>query len=205
MNYKEEAKFAKARDKEEKKDLREKKKEERQAKRQEFYNLLWIKAEHLAPPGANVERLRNVLVAALILCSLAMFIQFIATWNVACQNLYGWVGTEMKRLPGAKLPTFLYLIRGTYQWFAAVVIAAVFVVIDNYTCYYRESRSIYVMKRLPKWSEIHKRAWSLPLFACITAGVVIVLTTLLCMLVYRFCSPEDCLPEFWLAGVDLSR
>lgn len=205
MNYKEEAKFAKARDKEEKKNLREKKREERCEKRQKFYHALWVKAEHLAPPGANIERLRNVLVTGLILCSLAMFVQFVATWNTACQNLYGWIGTERQRLPGAELPTFLYLIRGTYQWFAAVVIAAVFVVIDNYTCYYRESRSIYVMKRLPKWSEIHKRAWPLPLFACITAGVVIVLTTLLCMLVYRVCSPADCLPEFWLAGVDLSR
>ena len=202
MNYKSEYKFAKAREKEEKKDLREKKKEQRQARWQECKQMLWVKAEHLAPPGANLERLRMVLVIGLIVCSLAMFVQFISTWTVACQNLFEWNGIERHRRIGVELPTFLYLIRGTYQWFLAVVVAALFVLIDNYTCYYRGSRSIYVMKRLPNRFEIHKRAWTLPVLACVLSGIVIILTALLCLLVYRFCSPADCLPELWLTGFE---
>ncbi len=161
---------------------------------------LWVKAEHLAPPGTDLAKIRAWYFVLLGACACAMFIQFISTWNVAHNNLYEWTASGRVMRAGAMLPSFLVLIWNTHRWFLAVVAYLVFELIENYVCYYRGSKSIYVMKRLPSRMEIHKRAWSLPVIGLIGVGIMIALTMLLCLLIYLLCSPARCLPEHWLIG-----
>ena len=86
---------------------------------------LWVKAEHLAPPGTDLAKLKAWYLVISIGCACAMFIQFISTWNVAHNNLYEWTASGRIMRAGAMLPPFVALIWNTHRWFLVVVATVV--------------------------------------------------------------------------------
>lgn len=163
---------------------------------------LWRKAKRLVPPGFPLERERAVYIAGLVLAGLQMLIVFFMKWKVAYGNLYEWVDGEKVFHDWAMMPGFLYLMDDTEGGFLLLAVLVFLAVFWHYSYYYQESKSIYVMKRLPNRMEIHKRAWVLPLMAELGLLLSMVVMSLFCLFLYFALSPENYIPEEWLFWVN---
>ena len=64
----------------------------------------------------------------------------------------------------------------------------------HYAHYYRGSKSIYLMRRLPDRTLLHRQCWTLPLLALGLTLLVLVLLPALYYLIYRYATPAQCLP-----------
>ncbi|MBE5950473.1 MAG: hypothetical protein E7260_02640 [Lachnospiraceae bacterium] len=196
MNYKEEYRFAKAREKEEKRVQRENRRLQRRLAWEERYEAFWAKVERLSPPGQDVNSLRIIYPISLALSQVALFFDFINRWTEAESIIEVYRIGETLCTTGV-LPGYLYLITHAFRWPGYLVLLFLCFVIGNYTCYYQESKSIYTMKRIPDRFEIHKRAWAVPFLFVLGLLAVSVVTALLCMFIYLTCSRQICIPQEW--------
>ena len=110
-----------------------------------------------------------------------------------------WVEGSVRVLrEGAVMPDFVEILDGTltgyflFSWcFAAQIVA-------HYVYHYRESKSIYTMRRLPKRWELHRRCLTVPLVAIVTYLSLAFVTLLICYAVYMNVTPDVCLtPGQW--------
>ncbi len=99
---------------------------------------------------------------------------------------------------GRKMTEFYEIIDGTFDGFAIAVFAFIVLILYHYIYHYRDSKSIYTMKRLPDKNELHIRCISVPL-AGITLSVI--LSVSLMLIFYRYYmtkTPAECLfPDQW--------
>lgn len=108
-------------------------------------------------------------------------------------------------LPGARMPEFGDMIESVMVMYWFYVVCALARVVDHYVQFYRGTRSIYVMKRLPdSRREMFARCWTAPLIAIVIGAVAAVVVLFIIFRVYRYATPEGCLPdevrfEFWRA------
>ena len=163
------------------------------------------KLRELAPPGANLRQTlvfcAGIAVAAVLLAS---FFPFLISYGNARSQLYELrYGVRVLRSNAAMLPLEALLCRSFAPYFGAVA-AYLLMIAANYASFFRPSRSIYLMRRIPSRWELLKRCLSLPFFAIFVcfcfAGVLICL----CNLIYFRATPEVCIPAgvrftFWRA------
>ena len=64
-----------------------------------------------------------------------------------------------------------------------------------YTCHTRDSMSIYTMRRLPDRLALHRRCWIQPLLSALAELLLFAVLTGLCWLLWRFATPDSCLPH----------
>jgi len=193
--------------KEKKKEKQERKEEIREARKRrwcDFWDRVWEKAAHAAPPGFDLEKAKLFYLIGVGIAGLVMFVTFIMRWNEAYGDLFEYAREYGGRVlrEGALLPGFWYLIQTTEKSFWYLTAFILSAVVGNYSCYYKGSKSIYVMKRLPNRLEIHRRAWTLPGVAILVNLLVMFLVVLLCLAVYFLCSVPACIPEQWLTGIN---
>ncbi len=127
------------------------------------------------------------------------FLYSLSFWTRYADAYSGLFGPQGVLWPGAKMPAFSELMTGqALQWsmlgycvLAAVLLALIPV---NYASFYRGSRSIYLMRRLPTPWELHKRCLTLPLASALFTLAQMGLVTLLYYVLYLQITPEACLP-----------
>lgn len=128
-----------------------------------------------------------------------------AIYENALSELYEVLSYGKRLIPGSMLPTFGELITGVYRLFWLYILLCLSIVFDHYLQFRRESRSIYLMKRLPNGAkEQFIRCWSVPLAAIAIGLVVDIMVLFAIYLVYLYRTPEGCLQgkavfEFWRA------
>lgn len=151
-----------------------------------------LNIERYAPPGVNV---KNELLAYMWCNILAVVYSmgFVFRYIDAFDRLYVYVNFERILNENAKIESFSDLIGNGFICFYIPVIAAAAFMVYHYIYHYQISKSIYVMKRLPKRTELFKRCVSLPVAAMIASVAVLIVTMLLYYGIYNLCTPKICL------------
>lgn len=99
---------------------------------------------------------------------------------------------------GALMPDFVELLKGTLSVFwltgVAVMLSAVFL----YATHFQGSKSIYLMRRLPKKNELFFRCVPLPVLAGMLIWLMAIVMLLLYFVLYLKVTPSECLqPGQW--------
>ena len=138
------------------------------------------------PPGKTLLRDTSVylfLLAIMILISLT-YIRGLASAEeyASIQNEAGEAFREQVVYPLREKLINNYL-QGRFIGLPIVLAWCVYMIVRNYMSFYERSKSIYVMKRLRRGSELHVRCLAVPLacavLACVTALVLLVIYVLL--------------------------
>lgn len=155
-----------------------------------------------SPPGMSMKQEICFLLIGLgasFLYSLVFFAQFAR----ARESLYEVIGGKRVLKDGAIMEDFADLIGDTpidsvFLGFFFVAICMLGYIIYHYAYYRQGSKSIYLMKRLPKRSEIHRRALTLPFLAMLSCIVIAFAVMMIYFAFYMLATPEACLaPNQW--------
>ncbi len=150
------------------------------------------KLEKIAPPGVNIKtELR-----AYIWCNVFAIVYsmgFIFKYLDAYDRLYIYSGYKKMLNTAASMESFSSLIDSSFICFLIPVVAAVAYIVYHYIYYYQSSKSIYLMKRLPKRSELYKRCIVLPLMSILASAIVLLVVILIYYGIYRVFTPIECL------------
>ena len=162
----------------------------------------WLQTH--TPPGTDF---RKDLVEGAVLASvitLIFFFVFLAEYMNMRNGLFetDYKGRLLPQLkPGAVMADIRLLLRGKLAGMILMAIYCVVRAVLYYRSFFAESKSIYLMKRLPDKNETLKRSISLP-------AIVLVLTILFsllllggCTAVYFLATPKICLPTFRGLGI----
>lgn len=145
----------------------------------------------LCPPGYDMTVEYRVFWIWLI-ASIAYSIKFLLNYDQAYARLFYRTSEGLVLNPMRKMPYFEDLLEDSMNLFIFGIFFLIMVFALHYLHYRRESKSIYVMRRLKNTSILWKTYLGTP----IVYGIIF-LVTALCMLaiyygIYRFVTPEVC-------------
>ena len=95
---------------------------------------------------------------------------------------------------GAVMASLNSLIRHRLSGFWVYLLVCGFNAAANYASFSRQSKSIYVMKRLPSAKELHVRCLTIPAVACAVGFLVSLILLALFAAVYHHGVPARCMP-----------
>lgn len=153
------------------------------------------KLEKLIPPGADpVQELCSCMV--LLLLEFVISLTFLGTFNHQLNELYVYSqGKRIHLIPDAVMPSLNELMQRKLSGFLILLCGCMVLAAVHYISFYRESKSIYLMKRLKSASELHKRCLALPVL-CIFCGIILmVILIAVYSFIYYSLTPAQCRPE----------
>ena len=158
-----------------------------------------LRFDRLAPPGMTLKPIEDSLVGGSIISSIWSVIIFLIRYCLKYDNLYYTDFAGVSHLKeGAVMPDFVYIFSDSLMLFNILALAMLGFIIYFYAYYYRGSKSIYTMRRLPNRWEIHKRSIVLPLLAVITVLAAAFVMVMICFGLYMIFTPDQCLtPDQW--------
>ena len=150
-----------------------------------------------APLGINVRSEWQGYVAGLAVAVVYSMIYLLRYFN-ARENLYEWTLKGRELIEGAVMPDFAELMDGTLLVFLAIALTMMGLVIYHYIYHRLDTKSYYVMRRLPSRWELHRRCLTLPVIGLLICGAAALIMTLIYYWIYMGCTPEECLmPGQW--------
>ena len=147
----------------------------------------------LAPPGFPVQTERRLLAAALVL-AFGFHLGFFVRYSAARRSLFRVSGGQKWLIPGAQMPAFDALLGPALVGFAVAALAMAALALWHWRYYYQGSRSIDLMRRLPRRWMLPLSILGLPLLEaalCLAAGALLLGAD---WLVYYGWTPAACLP-----------
>lgn len=155
--------------------------------------------ERLVPPGISPSNQLHLFFTANVI-SLIISLSFFVSYYRRYEDLFRWHYGEKELISGAVMPDFpLVLGSSTVGFFLTALFMLAFV-IYHYGSYKNGSMSVYLMKRLPKGSEMHLRAWALPLITSLLSLLMGFLVSVIYLGFYLLVTPQECLnPNQWLS------
>ena len=151
------------------------------------------------PPGYDhTKEIRTVFLTNSILIIL-MTISFLLSIINERHLLYIRVGPDMILNTSKLMPDFVQILGNRLRFFPSLaMLAFVSAVISHYIYYYGESKSIYLMRRLPNKLELHRRCLLMPLIYALVFLITAIILLLIYYLTYMKLTPEACLsPNQW--------
>lgn len=155
----------------------------------------WTKRlSRCVPPGTDL----RAMAISYGLCMLVFLVFWGASYFIACgravQELYELrYGVKTLR-DDAVMPTLNALIQHRLAGFWVYALVCGYNVWANYASFSQQTKSIYVMKRLPSSRELHRRCLTMPAAALAAGILVCAVLLLLFVLVYRHSVPARCMP-----------
>ena len=152
------------------------------------------------PAGFDWEPTRDGLIWGHILSGLTLF-SFVGRYSQALDDLYTHIqgpdGTLIRKLVTTRtIAPFGELIWGTPLLGAWIFLAVMPLLIWRYYQFHtRDSMSVYTMRRLPDRWEYPRRCWTQPVLSAIAELLLFAVLIGLCWLIWRFATPEVCLPR----------
>ena len=148
------------------------------------------------PPGTDVWLLPRYLVVGVTVAVVYSF----SFWHRFFERYFQLFVREgnVTVLSGLKMTDFHELYHGSMlAFFTFMLLCAAFVI--YFYAYYRQgSKSIYLMRRLPKKFEMHRRAFLIPLIMCAIFFALAVIITFIYFGLYMLITPNECLyPDQW--------
>ena len=149
------------------------------------------------PPGSDLKPETRVFGWGMALSTLFSMV-FLAELFHERADLYRKAGSEMILKTGAFMPDFVEILHPFLLGFPILALCMAAFIPVHYACFYRDSKSIYLMRRLPSRWELHRRCLTVPMCAvlcCLAAALVLLL---IYFAVYMLATPENCLrPGQW--------
>jgi len=151
-----------------------------------------------APPGQDIKQEKSFFVLGM--CGAVIFsMGYLGRYARAWSRLYEWDDGTRIKLTGTMMPEFLSLLKNALVGFLILAVAMLGFIAYHYMYYYKDSKSIYLMKRLPDKLEIHRCCISIPLMAASASVVTAILMTFIYFLIYILFTPGECIiPGQWL-------
>ena len=151
--------------------------------------------ERNAPPGVDVEKEEIALVVGVIL-SLIVSIDFPARYLSAYRDLFEMTldGQQVLR-EGAQMSPFLDCLGFSLAGFMILAFVILSFAINHYRYFRQESKSVYLMRRLPQRWEYQRRIWLLPVLGAVIVAVIALLLGFIFWEIYLHVTPEQTLPE----------
>ena len=157
------------------------------------------KLARLTPPGIRWQtelKLWAWLAGAAAVYSFAFFFELAEEISRLYHTPYPGAARQLRE--GWMMPYFAELAQGRFRLFPLVLLAMLLTAAGNYLSFFRGSKSIYLMRRLPQRGETARRCLGLPL---LLAGATLLLAGLLLLmdyLIYTLAVPSACLaPGQW--------
>lgn len=151
------------------------------------------------PPGIEWKMTLNYVGWVAIfgtLWSLSFFVTYNNHYNQLFETWRN--GTRVLR-EGTVMTDFVDLIDGKLLLFHIITVAMILLIGYHYNYYHQGSKSIYLMKRLPKRSELWRRCLVLPVTLALTSEAAATILRLLFFAYYMARTPEACLaPGQWI-------
>lgn len=146
------------------------------------------------PPGYGW---REELKAAawLFFAGVVFSLQYLFELGNMVQGLYVYEGTVRFLRPGAAAESFVFLAQQGCQFFLASLLFQVWTVLSHYFSYWRRTKSIYVMRRLPRRGVVFLSCVQGPVL-CL-GFLMLALTVLYGMYLglYFLTVPAECMPR----------
>ncbi len=164
----------------------------------------WLDLSRLLPPGYEGEKERNTCAWGLGIAVFLALAGFLARVGDARNDLFyiPYEGAKRILYEDAVMADFSWTVGGTLLWLRMEQLYALLLAIPHYRYFYKGSKSIYLMRRLPSRWELHKRCLAMPLLVVILASAAALLLKCLFFVLYLLFTPEGCLPpdamqQFW--------
>lgn len=153
-----------------------------------------IDLNRFVPLGLDGYNEGKWILSGMIVAGLAAIVNFANQYTDALSRLYHYSVGIKKLIPGAQMEAFTRLVMGCDVGFSLLCVAMVLLGVYHYSYHSKGSKAIYLMRRLPRYWELHLRCLGLPVAGAVGAMSMLGLLTMLFYLVYRFCTPVQCLP-----------
>lgn len=145
-----------------------------------------------APPGIKLKPELQFIISGFIFSFLGSLL-FLQSYNMALQDLYVETVASNVLIQGARMPDFHVLLDGNLNLYIIFALSMFAVIAYNYSYHYRGSKSIYLMRRLPKRWELHRRCLTIPLVSSLMYLLSAVLMLFIFYGIYMEFTPEQCL------------
>ena len=156
-----------------------------------------IDLSRYAPLGINVRSEWLGYAAGLVVAIVYSMIYLLRYFN-ARQNLYEWTLKGWQLRDGAIMPDFAALMEGMLLVFAVIALTMLGLAAYHYIYHRIDTKSYYVMRRLPSRWELHKRCLTLPVAGLLICGAAALIVILIYYWIYMGCTPKECLmPGQW--------
>lgn len=146
------------------------------------------------PVGCRIQNEIFWASAGLFAAAFIAFATFGVRFSAAVSALYDELHPD-RLIANAAVPSFRQLFAGSLTGFYAFLAILPLWALFHYLLHFRESKSIYLMRRLPQKNEMIKRCLSAPAAAAIIALIAALLSMLLCFLAYCLLTPAPALPQ----------
>lgn len=152
------------------------------------------------PPGMSMKQEFWFFVLGMIASVFDSFL-FLVRYTAAQSRFYEIRGGErvfIGEIEHMVMPDFAVLLGNSLAGFGFLAICMLGFIIYHYAYFRQGSKSIYLMKRLPKKSELHRRALTVPLLAMLACALAAFILLLLYFALYMLATPDVCLtPDQW--------
>lgn len=154
-----------------------------------------INWEKHAPVGLDGGQEAKTILVGLIVASLWGIFDFAGAYTNALSNLYyRYAGLKSTLIPDAVMEDFSVLILGSDFLFDLICLAMPLLAVWHYVYHYRDSRSVYLMRRLPDRWEFHRRCLMIPMGGLVASLSCLGVLGIAFYLIYILCTPQQCLP-----------
>lgn len=146
------------------------------------------------PVGCRISNEIFLASAGLFAAAFIAFAAFGVRFSAAVSALYDELHPN-RLITDAVMPSFRQLFAGSLTGFYAFLAILPLWALFHYLLHFRESKSIYLMRRLPQKNELTKRCLSAPAAAAVIALITALLSALLCFIAYCLLTPAPALPQ----------
>ena len=146
----------------------------------------------LFPPGADGKTEVTIFCIWLFACVMVSF-QFFFRYAEAYRGLFYWEKGERFLYPGAYIGDYTDILGKSLIGFPMLILLMALFAGFHYYLYHMESKSIYLIKRLPDRRYLWKTCVNAPLIGTLVTLAVMGLLFLLYLLFYRAVTPPECL------------
>lgn len=150
----------------------------------------------ITPPGTDVFiEIKRFCIALFCATCCSIQIYGISLHRTYDYTLFEYVGTERVLSPNAVMPPFPDILGRSLWFYYFVALCSLSIIILYFMQYYRGSKSIYLMRRLPQRWELLRRSITLPVLGALISLLTAFLMMLLFLAAYYLVTPEQCLPS----------
>lgn len=153
-----------------------------------------IKVQKYLPVGIMAKTELTGIAAGIIIAVLRSLF-FFDTYYDCYGDLYEYFGDKSILITTRKMQDFHVVVKDCFDWFLIVIFMFIALAVFHYVYHYKDSKSIYTMKRLTQKTELYRRCFTLPL---VSIGICIITVGVLFVIYYKFYmafTPPECLTD----------
>lgn len=159
------------------------------------------KLERLVPPGFGLRFELQFFLMGLVSSTLYSLLYLLRLAH-ARENLFAYgADNGYILLPDAEMPAFAALLEDSFSWFGVLAIMAAAFAVWHYAYHWQGTKSIYLMRRLPRRWELHRRCLALPALELAACTVCVLVLFWLYFGLYVWLTPDPLYVPGQLAGL----